>query len=211
MNRNGAAHVSQIVHWELTPRQPTGEVTMSGSTFTVRLLGATAVLMLAAACGSSSATPASTATPGAGTSATTSAPGGVRGVATTSLGPVLVDGKGFTVYMLTADRSGHSTCSSQCLQYWPLVPAPAGAGGPAVQGISAPLATTKATSGASMATAGGWPLYTFVKDKAPGDAAGEGVKTFGGTWYAVSPSGTAVMAPAKTAPATSSGGGGYGY
>jgi hypothetical protein len=110
---------------------------------------------------------------------------------------------------------GHSTCSSQGLQYWPLVPAPAGAGVPAVQGISAPLATTKATSGASMATAGGWPLSSFVKDKAPGDVAGEGVKTFGGTWCAVSPSGTAVMAPVKTAPANSGGGsgggGGYGY
>src|SRR5450756_1197476 len=136
---------------------------MSGSTFTVRLLGATAVLMLAAACHSSSATPVSTATPGAGTSATTSAPGGVRGVATTSLGPVLVDGKGFTVYMLTADSPGHSTCSAQCLQFWPLVPAPAGSLVPMVSGISAALATTKATSGASMVTAAGWPLYTFVK------------------------------------------------
>ena len=61
----------------------------------------------------------------------------------------------------------------------------------------------------------GWPLYTFVKDKAPGDVAGEGVKTFGGTWYAVSPSGKPVIAPATTSPPTSSsgsgGGGGYGY
>jgi Secreted repeat of unknown function len=77
---------------------------------------------------------------------------------------------------------------------------------PPVQGVSAALATTKATSGTSMLTAGGWPLYTFVKDKTPGQVAGEGVKTFGGTWYAVSPSGTPVMAPAKSAPATTSSG-----
>jgi len=181
---------------------------MSGSTFTVRLLGATATLLLAAACGSTTTSPVSNkpATPGAGTS-------GVVGVATTSLGPVLVDSKGFTVYMLTADTKGHSTCSAQCLQYWPLVPAPAGAGIPPVQGVSAALATTKATSGASMVTAGGWPLYTFVKDTAPGQVAGEGVKTFGGTWYAVSPSGAPVTAAAKPAPASTSsgGGGGYGY
>jgi predicted lipoprotein with Yx(FWY)xxD motif len=118
--------------------------------------------------------------------------------------------------MLTADTKGHSTCSAQCLQYWPLVPAPAGAGVPTVQGVSAALATTKATSGASMVTAGGWPLYTFVKDTAPGQVAGQGIKTFGGTWYAVSPSGSPVTAASKTAPsATSSSSGaaagGYGY
>src|SRR5450756_490541 len=189
---------------------------MSGSTFIVRLLGATATLMLAAACGNSTASPVSdsrSVTPGGGTSATMSAPGGVLGVATTSLGPVLVDSKGMTVYLLTADTPGHSTCSAQCLQYWPLVPGPVGAS--SVKGISAALAVTKATSSASMVTAAGWPLYTFVKDQAPGDVTGEGVKTFGGTWYAVSPSGTPVTAPAKTAPATSSssgsGGGGYKY
>jgi len=185
---------------------------MSRSTLTVRLLGASATLLLAAACGNSAAT---TATHDAGISAIKSAPGGVLGVATTSLGPVLVDSKGFTVYMLTADSPGHSTCSAQCVQYWPLVSAPAGSGVPPVQGVGAALAATKATTGASMVTAGGWPLYTFVKDKAPGDVAGEGVKTFGGTWYAVSPSGKAVTAPATTTPATSSGAsgvrGGYGY
>ena len=140
------------------------------------------------------------------TNATT--PGGVLGVATTSLGPVLVDSLGLTVYLLTADTPGHSSCSAQCLQYWPLVPAPAGTGAPSVPGISAALSVTKATSGASMLTAGGWPLYTFVTDKAAGDVAGQGVKTFGGTWYAVSPSG----APAAASPATTggdSGGGGY--
>jgi len=180
---------------------------MSGFTSTVSLLGAAAMLLLASACGS-------TVTPGVGTTPTT--PGGVLGVATTSLGPVLVDSKGLTVYLLTADTPGHSSCSTQCLEFWPLVPAPAGTGVTAVPGISAALSTAKATSGASMLTAGGWPLYTFVKDKAPGDVTGQGVKTFGGTWYAVSPSGTAVTSPPAGAPKTTisgggGGGGGYGY
>ena len=178
---------------------------MSGSTFTVRLLGVTATVLLASACGS-------TVTPGAGTSATTTTtPGGVMGVATTSLGSVLVDSKGLTVYRLTADTPGHSSCSAQCLAYWPLVPAP-GAAVPKVPGISSALSVTKATSGASMVTASGWPLYTFAKDKAPGDVTGEGVKAFGGTWNAVSPSGAAVTAPPTSAPATtttSGGAGGY--
>jgi len=127
------------------------------------------------------------------------------------LGPVLVDGKGLTVYLLTADSPGHSSCAAQCLQFWPPVSVPAGSSVPSVQGASAPLAVTKATSGASMLTAGGWPLYTFAQDKAPGDVNGQGKKSFGGTWYAVSPSGMAVKATPKSPPATSSGGGGYGY
>lgn len=185
---------------------------MSRSTFTLRLLGATATVLLASACGST------TATPGVAASPTSASTGGVLGLRTTSLGPVLVDAQGITVYLLTADKPGHSSCSTACLQYWPLVPAPDGSAVPTVQGISAPLAETRASSGAAMVTAGGCPLYTFLKDKAPGDVSGQGVKTFGGTWYAVSPSGMALTAPAAGAPSPSgststSGGvrGGYGY
>jgi len=185
---------------------------MSRSTITVSLLGAAATLMLTAACGTSTTTSASSAATGAPATAPAAAPGGVLGVATTSLGPVLVDGKGLTVYLLTSDGPGHSACSAACLAYWPPVAGPAPA---SVKGVTAPLSVTKATSGTSMVTAGGWPLYTFAKDSAPGDVTGEGVKSFGGTWYAVSPSGKAVTGPAKAAPATtssgSSGGGAYGY
>jgi len=73
--------------------------------------------------------------------------------------------------------------------------------------ISAALATTKSTNGPSMVAAAGWPLYGFVQESAPGNVTGEGVMTFGRTWYAVSPSGTPVTAPAKTAPATTNGSG----
>jgi predicted lipoprotein with Yx(FWY)xxD motif len=185
---------------------------MSGSTITVRLLGTAATLLLASACGTSS-----TAAPGGATNAAKAvAPGaasaaGVLGVATTPLGPVLVDSKGFTVYLLTADTPGHSSCDAQCLQFWPLVSAPAGAAVPTVQGVNAALSVTKATSGASMLTAGGWPLYTFVKDQAPGDVNGQGKKSFGGTWYAVSPSGKPVTAPSSSAATSGGVKGGYGY
>lgn len=175
---------------------------------TVRLLGGVVTLLLATACGS-------TVTPGAGTTHTpATTPGGILGVATTALGPVLVDHAGLTVYLLTADTPGHSSCSAQCLLAWPLVPAPADSDSTSVPGVRAELAATKATNGTSILTAGGWPLYTFVKDKAPGDVMGQGVKTFGGTWYAVSPSGVAVTAPAPSPTTDTSGGwggGGYGY
>jgi predicted lipoprotein with Yx(FWY)xxD motif len=193
MNYRGAAYVFQVVRQEVN-RGHHKEVTMSGSAFTARLLGATAILLLASACGSTTTTPGATS-PG---NATT--PGGVLGVANTSLGPVLADSKGMTVYLLTADTPGHSSCTAQCLKFWPPVSAPAGKL-PSLSGVSAPLAVTMATSGTSMLTAGGWPLYTFANDKVPGDVNGQGIANFGGTWYAVSSSGTAVKAPPASAPA----------
>ena len=114
-------------------------------------------------------------------------------VASTSLGDVLVDSAGRTVYMLTADSPGHSSCSSACLAYWPPV-APASH----TSTVTAKVATTTTPSGAKIATAGGWPLYTFVQDQKPGDVTGEGVATFGGIWYAVSPSGQPVTGSASS-------------
>jgi predicted lipoprotein with Yx(FWY)xxD motif len=119
-----------------------------------------------------------------------------------------------TVYLLTADKPGHSSCEAQCLQFWPPVAAPAGKV-PSVSGVSAVLSVTRATSGDSMLTAGGWPLYTYANDQIPGDVHGQGIMNFGGTWYAVSPSGVAVKAPPASAPATTGAPspprGGYGY
>jgi len=187
---------------------------MSGSTFTVRLLGAAATVLLASACGGTSVTPTAETSPtvtpavGTGSAKTTTTPGGVLTVASTALGPVLVDSRGLTVYLLTADTPGHSTCPAQCLKFWPPVSGPGGAV-PKVSGVSAALAVTKTTGGASILTAGGWPLYTFAKDQASGDVLGQGKKSFGGTWYAVSPSGRAIKAAAKIAPPTTNGANGY--
>ena len=178
---------------------------MTRSAFTVRMFAATAAVLLVSACGSTTSTP--TAAPKATSPSTATTSGGALGVATTSLGPVLVDSSGMTVYLLTADTPGHSTCSAECLKFWPPVPAPSGKV-PSVSGVSAPLGVTKAANGVSMLTAGGWPLHTFALDKAPGDVHGEGVVNFGGTWYVLSPSGVAVKAAPSSAPATP--GGGYG-
>jgi predicted lipoprotein with Yx(FWY)xxD motif len=170
---------------------------MTRSALTVRLLAA-ATLLLTSACGSTTTTP--TASP---TTTTSGAPasGGVLGVAKTSLGSVLVDSRGMTVYVLTADAPGQSTCSALCLDKWPLVSAPAG-DVTSVPGVSALLGVTKATSGASMLTAGGSPLYTYSGDSAPGDTHGEGIEAYGGKWYAVSPSGVAVKGSLGSAPSS---------
>jgi predicted lipoprotein with Yx(FWY)xxD motif len=127
----------------------------------------------------------------------------------TSLGPVLADRDGMTVYLLTSDKPNTSLCNAQCLTYWPAVAAPKSAGN--LPGITARLSTTKSTAGTPMATAGGWPLYTFVNDRAPGDVTGEGMASFGGVWYAVSPSGQPVRSgPSGSSSSTGSGSSGGG-
>jgi predicted lipoprotein with Yx(FWY)xxD motif len=136
--------------------------------------------------------------------------GAVVRVASTSLGKVLVDQRGHTLYLLTADRPQHSTCNTQCLQYWPPVAVrkPMQAKLP---GITARIGSTRLVSGGRTLTANGWPLYTFVKDMKPGDVTGQRVRTFGGTWYAVSPAGQAVTAKPHSSSSSSSSGGGSSY
>jgi hypothetical protein len=68
------------------------------------------------------------------------------------------------------------------------------------------LGTTPRSGGASQVTYNGHPLYMFIKDTSAGDTNGEGVSAFGGSWFAVSPtgarasSGGASSAPAKPKP-----------
>jgi len=149
-----------------------------------------AALLTLAACGSGAY--------GGGSSATSSGASSTPGlaVASTSLGKVVVDARGHTVYELTADKQGRSTCSASCLTLWPAVPALGGKGAPA--SITAPVGSTADTSGKQMATVGGRPVYTFSQDQRPGDVNGEGLKDFGGTWWAVSPTGKAVMKSGTT-------------
>ena len=78
------------------------------------VLGAAAALTLSACGGSSSST---TATQQGASAATTSARG--LHVASTSLGRVVVDAQGRTVYVLSADSTNHATCDASCQHYWP--------------------------------------------------------------------------------------------
>ena len=148
------------------------------------VVGAAAAVTLSA-CGAGSGYTAATTQPAGGTSST----GGLH-TATTSLGRVVVDAQGRTVYLLTADSHDHATCDAGCQQYWP--PVSAAGGGP---GLSAHVGSAALPGGGTTATVAGHPVYTYVGDHKPGDVTGEGVATFGGTWYALSSSGTPVTTP----------------
>lgn len=105
-----------------------------------------------------------------------------------AVGSYMVNATGFALYYFTADKpgSGTSACYGTCTIYWK----PFYAASPTVQsGIgSAYLGTINRTGGGEQLTYNGWPLYTYVGDKAPGQVSGQGLATFGGTWYAAPPS-----------------------
>ena len=136
-----------------------------------------------------------------------SATGELLSPATTSLGRVLVDGRGHTVYLLTADTPGRSSCTAQCLASWPAV-AP-GASADQLDGVTAPVGSAALPGGGRIVTVGGRRAYTYAKDQAPGDVEGQGVKSFGGVWWAVSPAGEPVKTSPSRSPSPNNLGGGY--
>lgn len=109
----------------------------------------------------------------------------------TSLGKVLVAKNGHTVYLFTADKHGKSVCAGQCATFWP--PLISAAKPTAGAGLKASLlGRTKRADGRMQVTYAGHPLYFFSQDKKSGQVNGEGIVHFGGSWWGVSASGTAV-------------------
>jgi predicted lipoprotein with Yx(FWY)xxD motif len=113
---------------------------------------------------------------------------------------VLTNARGLTLYSFAPDTRTTSHCNGTCAQLWPPVHGPLTAG----PGVTGGLGTIKRADGAIQATYNGHPLYTYVADTAPGQAKGNGLNASGGVWHEVVASGAA-------APASTSGGGGYGY
>jgi predicted lipoprotein with Yx(FWY)xxD motif len=171
--------------------------------------GAIAAAALAAGCGSSGGSNGSsggTSSSGGSSSASSAATG--LHLQSTKYGQVLVDSSGRTLYMLTADAGSKSSCYGTCASIWP---PDTTTGAPAVSGVTASMVGTSArTDNTTQVTFNGHPLYTFAQDAKSGDVNGEGVATFGGTWYVVGANGNPITsAPASQAPSTSGGGGGY--
>jgi predicted lipoprotein with Yx(FWY)xxD motif len=106
--------------------------------------------------------------------------------ADTSLGTVVVDLNGMTVYVFDKDtqNSGTSVCEGDCLATWPSVTATDDA--PEAEGVTGTLGTITRTDGSKQVTLNGWPLYLFAGDRAAGDVTGQGV---GGVWWVVGANG----------------------
>jgi predicted lipoprotein with Yx(FWY)xxD motif len=121
------------------------------------------------------------------------------------LGTVLTAPDGHTLYLLTADKNGTPTCtSSPCTGIWQPLLVSGGGSPTAGSGVKAGLlGTVGAMSGSEQVTYDNWPVYLYSGDSAAGQANGEKIKSFGGTWFAVGASGK----PAGVAGGSSSGGG----
>jgi predicted lipoprotein with Yx(FWY)xxD motif len=133
------------------------------------------------------------------------AKGATVSTAKTSLGRILVDSRGRTLYMFGKDKNGKSACSGPCAANWPPLVT---SGKPRVtSGARASLlGTTKRGDGRLQVTYIHHPLYTFVQDTKKGQTNGEGLNAFGGVWSAVSPAGSKVVKSSSS----NNGGGGYG-
>lgn len=162
-------------------------------TLTARLALVAAVIAavaLIAACGGSSSNNSSSGGGGSSGAAT------VKTADISGYGTALVSGSGKSVYVLSSDPSGGSSCAGTCTKQWkPLTLSGSPSAGNGVD--SSKLSTFKRKDGTTQVMYNKHALYTF---SSPGTTSGQGVKADGGTWYLIAPSGS---------PITKTHGGGY--
>jgi predicted lipoprotein with Yx(FWY)xxD motif len=169
--------------------------------------GLATVALIAAACGDttagsgSSAGAAASSTGGTaygGYAAPAPAPGGAAGSGTSApamvstgpatLGTIVTDQAGRTLYLFEKDTGPTSTCTGACAQAWPpLLTGTAPGAGPGA--TSSLIGSSRRSDGTVQVTYAGHPLYTFSGDRAAGQTNGEGLKAFGAGWYALTPQG----------------------
>jgi len=99
---------------------------------------------------------------------------------------MLVNGKGMTLYVYAPDPKGKSVCYGECAEYWPPMIVSKGMKVPTtMSGMKGTFGVTTRKDGKHQLTYDGAPLYTFVKDKKPGDMVGQGLDVAGGYWWVV--------------------------
>ncbi len=128
------------------------------------------------------------ATAAASALAGTTAGGAKLAIGKTTLGRILVDSRGITLYDFPPDKGTTSVCYSACAALWP----PLLTHGKPVAGTgvhAALLGTTKRKDGKLEVTYNGHPLYYWVGDHKPGQTTGQGLKQFGGPWWVLTPAG----------------------
>ncbi len=121
---------------------------------------------------------------------------------------IVVSSQGRTLYTLSGETSSHLKCKSgACLAFWPPLTVPSRTTAlKAGAGVHGKLAIVRRSNGILQVTLRGAPLYRFSKDSARGQANGEDIESFGGTWHAEtasSGSGSSTPAPAPSAPTPS--------
>ena len=90
----------------------------------------------------------------------------------------LVDAQGMTLYTYGKDSEGQSNCTEQCADIWPPLIAEEGAQ------PSGKWSLVTRPDGTVQWAYDGKPLYTYAKDKQPGDTTGD---TLMGVWHVAKP------------------------
>jgi predicted lipoprotein with Yx(FWY)xxD motif len=152
--------------------------------------GVAALVLLAAACsggGSGGGLYGGNATP-----SSAPASGAVVDLRGSTLGQILVDGQGRTLYLFEADKTSKPTCNGACASAWP--PFLSNGTPKAGTGVTAGLVASspRGDGGGAQVTYHGHPLYYYAGDSRPGDTAGQGLNQFGAKWYVVGPSGNKI-------------------
>ena len=121
-------------------------------------------------------------------------------VGLSKLGKIVVTGRGMSAYFYDLDKanSGKSACVGACLKYWPPVLSPTSK--PFVSGLSGHISTIATAQGKRQITINGRPLYTFSRDRAPGDINGQGS---GGLWHLLTATGREIKSASLVAPTIS--------
>jgi predicted lipoprotein with Yx(FWY)xxD motif len=168
---------------------------------------AAAALVALTACGSSSSgTPSSSGSSSSPSSSSSTT--AIIKTRHTTIGTVLTNASGRTIYWFAKDTKKKSRCNGSCATYWPPVlgtPKPAA-------GVSLPgtLGTIKRKNGQLQATYDGHPLYLYAGDTKAGAVTGNDINASGALWWAMTPSGTKLM-PSAGAPTPSPTSSGYSY
>jgi predicted lipoprotein with Yx(FWY)xxD motif len=121
----------------------------------------------------------------AASEAASPATGGVSiALADSTLGKIVVDGAGKTLYMFTPDEDAAApTCTADCATNWPALKADDAAAVAAGTGLDASkISVIARTDGGSQVKYGEYPLYYFAADTAAGQTNGQGKA---GKWYVV--------------------------
>ena len=158
--------------------------------------------MVLAACSASTTggTPAASAqapTPAAASPSAAAAGGVTVDLADSTLGKILADGTGKTLYVFAPDAaaSGKSVCNGDCATNWP--PLTSDAAPTLLAGLDAEDFTLIARDdGTQQVAFYGHPVYFFKGDTAPNQTNGQGV---GGKWSVVGADGNAIGAAASPA------------
>jgi predicted lipoprotein with Yx(FWY)xxD motif len=116
-----------------------------------------------------------------------------------SLGSVVTDQNGRTLYRFDMDKAKPpvSNCNDDCAVAWPPVLVTDLSEVQLANVDKSLVGTVARQDGGKQLTLGGWALYRYLADKKAGDAKGQGV---GGTWFAATPDGKKAAAKPAAQP-----------